>query len=247
MLYWLVDRQRGVTVAAYATIGVVSIVALKSGFGLPRPRADSAVEVTALVELTESEYGFPSGHAFMATVVYGGLLVVFERVRDPLAVGGVALAVLAISLSRVVLRVHYLGDIVVGIILGAGLLVVTHRIVRETPHRGFALAAVGAVPAVLVSGATELALVGLGASLGGLVGTTQLHSIPAPRSAVTRGAVCCCGIGYLAVLLTVEGVLIGSSLEALRTVLFNVVLFAGILLLPLGVHWLEAQRVRATG
>jgi hypothetical protein len=222
---------------------VVSIVLVKSAFALPRPPADGAVEVAALVELTDSEYGFPSGHAFMATLVYGGLLVVFDRLRDPLTVGGVVTAILAISLSRVFLRVHYLGDIVVGAALGVGVLAVIHRVVDETPQRGFALATVIAVPALLVSGFAELALVGLGASLGGVVATTQLDSIPALRTRLEGGAVCLCGIGYLLAFVLVEEALVTGSLEHLRTVLFNVVLFAGILLLPLAVHLIEQRRL----
>jgi membrane-associated phospholipid phosphatase len=243
--YWFVDRQRGAMVAAYATVGVVSIVLVKSAFALPRPPADGAVEVAALVELTDSEYGFPSGHAFMATLVYGGLLVAFDRLRDPFAVGGVVTGVLAISLSRVFLRVHYLGDIVVGAALGVGVLAVVRRVVDGTPQRGFALAAVIAVPALLVSGFAELALVGLGASLGGVVAITRLDSVPTLRTRLEGGAVCLGGVGYLLAFVLVEEPLVTGSLEHLRTVLFNVALFAGILLLPLAVHLVEQRRRRA--
>jgi undecaprenyl-diphosphatase len=65
---------------------------------------------------------FPSGHAMSSTVVYGTLLLVFlpliARRWRPLVIAAAAGLVLAIGFSRLALGVHYLSDVVGGIILG---------------------------------------------------------------------------------------------------------------------------------
>ncbi|MEO5900349.1 MAG: phosphatase PAP2 family protein [Ilumatobacteraceae bacterium] len=66
---------------------------------------------------------FPSGHAMNSTVVYGCLLVIawpfLRSVRARIGAFVVtAGVVLAIAASRVVLTVHYVSDVVAGIVLG---------------------------------------------------------------------------------------------------------------------------------
>lgn len=70
---------------------------------------------------------FPSGHAFTSTAVYGALLLVFlpaltRRWRSA-AVGGYVVLVLAIAFSRLALGVHFLSDVLGGIVLGAAWLI----------------------------------------------------------------------------------------------------------------------------
>jgi membrane-associated phospholipid phosphatase len=100
--YWLSERREApVRLIAFTLLAVALTVSLKNGLALPRP----PTEVRAVAEYSES-YGFPSGHALGATVVYGGFVVVDERLRRP----GTALAALSlvacIGLSRVVIGVH---------------------------------------------------------------------------------------------------------------------------------------------
>jgi membrane-associated phospholipid phosphatase len=65
---------------------------------------------------------FPSGHAMSSTFVYGALLLVFlpviGRRYRPLVIGGAVLLVLAIGFTRLALGVHYITDVVGGIVLG---------------------------------------------------------------------------------------------------------------------------------
>ena len=65
---------------------------------------------------------FPSGHAMSSTIVYGALLLIFfpvipKRWRLP-SIGGVFLLVAAIGVSRLALGVHYVTDVLGGVILG---------------------------------------------------------------------------------------------------------------------------------
>ena len=82
-----------------------------------RPRPESAEAFVAAAGKS-----FPSGHAMASTVVYGALLLVLRRFVPAAgrryAVAGTAGLVLAIAASRVLLGVHYLSDVLAGMVLG---------------------------------------------------------------------------------------------------------------------------------
>ena len=65
---------------------------------------------------------FPSGHAMSSTFVYGALLLVFlpviGRRYRPVLVGAVVVLVAAIGFSRLALGVHYISDVVGGVVFG---------------------------------------------------------------------------------------------------------------------------------
>ncbi|HEU5162836.1 MAG TPA: phosphatase PAP2 family protein, partial [Thermoanaerobaculia bacterium] len=68
-------------------------------------------------------YSFPSGHAMGSTIVFGALTYLalrhFHRWRDRSATLAVAISVvLAVSLSRIYLGVHWVTDIVAGVAAG---------------------------------------------------------------------------------------------------------------------------------
>ena len=72
---------------------------------------------------------FPSGHTMSSTIVYGSLLLIFlpgfaRRWRKVLVAGAVGL-VLAIAFSRLALGVHFLSDVMGGIVLGLAWLAVS--------------------------------------------------------------------------------------------------------------------------
>jgi membrane-associated phospholipid phosphatase len=141
VLYWVVDREKSALVVSYIVAGGAVVILLKLGFALPRPDVE-------LIPREYDQYGFPSGHAFTATVVYGGLLWVFEKHREPRFTVPVVGLIAAIALSRVVIGVHYLGDVLVGAALGLVVLVVMERLTDRVPRRGFSVGLLLAVPAV---------------------------------------------------------------------------------------------------
>ncbi|CAA9238926.1 MAG: hypothetical protein AVDCRST_MAG41-1304 [uncultured Corynebacteriales bacterium] len=109
-------RQRlgwWVLVALWA--GALLGVVLKEVVDRARPQLTDAVA-------SEGGRSFPSGHALGATIAIGLLALVLgtlisRRARILLWVGA-ALAVLLVSLSRLVLGVHYLSDVTAGMVLG---------------------------------------------------------------------------------------------------------------------------------
>lgn len=178
LLYWVGNRRKVATVVSYAFVALTVVLILKTLLGLPRPPAEARV-----VELIDDPYGFPSGHAVAAVVVYGGLATVYERL-DRWTVAAVSVVVAAIALSRVIIGVHYLGDVLAGIALGVALLAVLWKFVEDVPVQGFEVAAGCAIVAVALE-APESALA-LGGSIGGVVGTYKFKHIPEPRSVADR-------------------------------------------------------------
>ena len=78
----------------------------------------------SLVDPVATAHGksFPSGHAMSSTFTYGALILVFlpmiaKRYR-PLVIGGGVLLVVAICFSRLALGVHFITDVVGGVVLG---------------------------------------------------------------------------------------------------------------------------------
>lgn len=145
----LLDRDRGLVLFGTVIGGFALLTGLKAAFGLPRPPAELHLIAT---ETT----GFPSGHALGATLVYGGLACLLRvgtrRLRFAAAGFGIAL----ISLSRIVLGVHYLIDSVAGVLIAVGYLWGMGRTGREPRSALVAGAALGvlAVLAGVVFGPT---------------------------------------------------------------------------------------------
>lgn len=127
--------------------GLIS-TAVKVLVDRPRPELDEPI--------TEA-FGksFPSGHAMSSTVGYGTLLLAFMPFIPPRwrkrAVAVYVLLVLSIAASRLGLGVHYLSDVVGGIVLGAAWLcvsVATFRIWRREQRKRTADVLEGVEPEV---------------------------------------------------------------------------------------------------
>ena len=117
-------------------------------------------------------FAFPSGHALGTTVVFGALAYTLnvgtKRQRWALATLGVVL----VSLTRVVIGVHYVVDVVGGVLAGVALLAAAISLGGHRPLRVFALGtAIGAAAlgAAALPPTGTLWSVGqwFGASLGG--------------------------------------------------------------------------------
>jgi membrane-associated phospholipid phosphatase len=191
--YWLgapigkgrgLDRRRGAFVFGCA-LGALSLTAgLKTFFALPRPSIGvlapealgslpAADVLRAFVEsaASASGYGFPSGHAIGSTVVYGGLALVSDVGTRRRRWIGAGLLVGLVSLSRVVVGVHYLVDVLVGILVGIAFLATVISLTRGADTtRAFALAVFLGVFAVVVAigDAPRDAVTLLGVSVGAM-------------------------------------------------------------------------------
>jgi membrane-associated phospholipid phosphatase len=183
--YWLGERDRWATVlgGALAALGVV--LALKAVLALPRPSGPPPLSpgegpLGALYGRASATdgYGFPSGHATAATVVWGGLAATLARPSRRVRVALAATAVAAVAAARVVLGVHYLGDVLAGVALGTTCLLGGRALLARSPRPEAETAlAVGAalslVPLVVSVTPTTVAVAagGVGVSAGHLLAT----------------------------------------------------------------------------
>jgi undecaprenyl-diphosphatase len=106
--------------AAAVYVAVVRLLAflaggiLKPAIGRPRPVFEHAIAHAG-------GYSFPSGHALGASALWVSLAVVFVGLLGRWFVAAAALVPLAVAATRVLLGVHYLSDVVAGLVLGTAL------------------------------------------------------------------------------------------------------------------------------
>jgi membrane-associated phospholipid phosphatase len=155
LLYWFgeslpgsisLSRRHAMFAVALALVARGVTTTFKELFGLPRPPGSDVAVGTELVPTvvdplyvsaaTADGFGFPSGHATAAILVYGGVALLVDSRRGYVAAGAL---VAVIPLSRVVLGVHYLVDIVAGLAVGGAFLVGVYLVCDRGDNPGRAL------------------------------------------------------------------------------------------------------------
>ncbi|WP_418285680.1 phosphatase PAP2 family protein [Halorubrum sp. DTA46] len=123
-------RRAGATAIAVVTCAYAVVALGKAWFAVPRPPgamgpADVPVWLPGALsawyeaQVLSDGFGFPSGHATGGAAAYGALALLYDRTwtqrRRLLVAAAVALAVAA---SRVVIEVHFLVDVLAGVLVG---------------------------------------------------------------------------------------------------------------------------------
>ncbi|MXV63417.1 phosphatase PAP2 family protein [Natronorubrum sp. JWXQ-INN-674] len=194
----LTPRVPAVWLVGVVVGGLAAMTALKYLFVLPRPELvaatpaalPAALEPTYISTVTLGGYGFPSGHALGATVAYGLLALTVRTGTRRVRFAAAGVFILAISLSRVVLAVHYPGDIVAGIVLGVVYLAAVLWLLERSPFdrttTAFALALGLALLAMVASGSAgrsvTYAALAAGALAAWSIARPQLRSSSPPSS-----------------------------------------------------------------
>lgn len=108
-------RRPAVFLVATTAAGGLLVQIVKALVSRPRPSLVAPVA-------TAQGQSFPSGHTMGSTIVYGALLVVFAAPlprRRRVAIVAVAFVlVCAIGFTRLALGVHYISDVLAGLVLG---------------------------------------------------------------------------------------------------------------------------------
>ncbi|MFB6301791.1 MAG: phosphatase PAP2 family protein [Haloferacaceae archaeon] len=203
--------------AAFALgLGLCAIgltIGLKHLFALPRPPISY-----------RGGYGFPSGHALGSTTFWGGVAVLATRGRWRRRLGVAGAVVAVVALSRVLIGVHYLADVVAGVGIGLAFLLAVFALgpgfspsgstgALATPEDRhvtalFGLAfLLGLVGLAVAPGESEL-LLGVGTSLGATLSWYRFGPRAAAASLDPTPRTLAVGIGGLAVTL---GVMSGAA------------------------------------
>ncbi|CAG0958400.1 MAG: phosphatase PAP2 family protein [Candidatus Methanoperedens sp.] len=117
LIFWCLNKKTGIRVMYVIMFSAYTALLAKSLFGMPRPPY-------YLHKVTENEFGFPSGHAQVSSGFWGYLGIRSKKNRI-IIVG--AVAIILVSLSRLYLGVHYLGDVVGGIIFGLTVAFISYK------------------------------------------------------------------------------------------------------------------------
>lgn len=117
--FWIYKKKEAI-IAMYVLLTSVFLnFFLKTLIQKPRP--------TESIRIIEEEgYSTPSGHAQNSTAVYGWIMLYFKKIWLYIVT---PILVLLICLSRVVLGVHYIGDVIIGFLVGAVILVALYFII----------------------------------------------------------------------------------------------------------------------
>jgi len=229
-VYWFGNRRRG-AFALSAILGALALtLALKGLFALPRPPVELQVGHA-------SGYGFPSGHAIGATVLWGLLALVLERGSHRWRAVGAGAVVAVVATSRLVIGVHYVADVAIGIGIGLAYLAVLLYVTEWNPTRGFVVAAGLTLAAVATNGLTPDSVAAVAGVTGATVTWSMLDARPSGAvhlPAAVVGLAALGGVGYAGnrLALPLAGVFV-----------LNLVVPVGILLLPLAVE--RAKNVRS--
>jgi len=116
VIYWNFSTTIGLRVGLFLMISGGVNYALKLLFAQPRPYW---IDPQIIAFRTESSFGLPSGHAQHATVFWGTLAASSSQ---PAILILVILIVFLIGVSRVLLGVHFISDVMAGWLIGALLL-----------------------------------------------------------------------------------------------------------------------------
>ncbi|MFU8869800.1 phosphatase PAP2 family protein [Natronococcus sp.] len=177
LLYWFgaaEDRHDRAMVLAIAVTTLALVAGLKGILEVQRPLY-GAQPPLAFAPETYPGWSTPSAHSMGAAAVYGALAAVMNvgTRRQRYAVAGAL--IVAIPFSRVVIGVHYVGDVILGALLGLGLVAVALRITSRSVTPMFALSLAVAVAAFAL-GSQEYTTMAIGASLGGLLAWSALEN-----------------------------------------------------------------------
>lgn len=109
-VYFLIDRELGWRVLLLTVLTAIIVDFLKDFFRFPRPPEK-------FWKIKVHGFGFPSGHATGASAFWSYLSL---KLRNKILYIVSALLIFLISISRIILGVHYLRDVIGGIVIGLG-------------------------------------------------------------------------------------------------------------------------------
>lgn len=133
VLYWCVDKAKGLYLLAVGALGTTLNQFLKLAFRIPRPWVkDPDFTIVEAARADATGYSFPSGHTQSVTGVFGALAKDSKRTWSRL------LCIILIALtafSRMYLGVHTPMDVGVSLVLGVFLVFALHPLKKQMEEK----------------------------------------------------------------------------------------------------------------
>jgi len=184
LAYWFASerhaaspRRAGATAIAVVTCAYAAVALGKAWFAVPRPPgamspADVPTWLPGLLaawyetQTISDGFGFPSGHATGGAAAYVALAVLYNRVSTPRKrLGGAVAVAVAVAVSRVVIEVHFVVDVIAGLLVGGAVVVVSLRLAGDPRFRGVARESGGSVGSTSPLDPTRVFLLAAGLSV----------------------------------------------------------------------------------
>jgi membrane-associated phospholipid phosphatase len=131
LLLWSGKSGQAILISFSLLITIISVHVAKLMFRRPRP------STTELLVAMPSDWSFPSAHTAQATSFFLSVTFVAFQVLPPIWATCVALLSLLIvgvvGYSRIYLQVHYVSDVLAGIVMAALIVSATELITRLLP------------------------------------------------------------------------------------------------------------------
>ncbi len=186
LVYWCIDKKSGRYLILCLGLSICINGILKDLVQAPRPFWQAGAPEALRLE-TATGYSFPSGHSQAAATLYTALAV---QTRRSAVKAALAALILAVGFSRLYLGVHYLEDVAVGILLGAGTsLLVGVLLQRKMLRQAMTFCAMAAALTLLVAQSDDsYAAAGLSAGLLGGFWLERRVVFQKPKGAVQGAA-----------------------------------------------------------
>jgi undecaprenyl-diphosphatase len=123
ILYLKKSKKEAILLATATITTAIIIKLLKQVIQRPRP-------LNALIQ--ETSYSLPSGHATIAVVFFGLIAYLITTKKHKLTAIITTLIILIISFTRLYLNVHWLTDVIAGLILGTIILTISITIYKKS-------------------------------------------------------------------------------------------------------------------
>jgi membrane-associated phospholipid phosphatase len=121
--YWCFNKRAGVQISYVLLLSAYLNYWLKMSFRMDRPPSEYRI-----ILKDDVSYGFPSGHSQSAVTFWGWVGLKIKKAWAHIIFFAL---IFLIGLSRIYLGVHYLGDVLGGMLFGAVFLIVAYKAI---PH-----------------------------------------------------------------------------------------------------------------
>ncbi len=121
-IFIVYDKRFAKNVAFSLLLSVYLFAFIKDVIQDPRPSTN--IDPREEYGYLETDYGFPSGHAVNAVAVWGYMAHKFKDKTKPYIIPGILSAIIfLIAISRIIIGMHDLQDIIGGLLIGIGFII----------------------------------------------------------------------------------------------------------------------------